>query len=91
MTGKAEMWAGLTGTVTGVLFAGDDDGHLIAIEAKTGKHLWHYQTGDGITASPITFAIDGKQYVSIANATSIVTFGLFEPVKSIPVPPMQIR
>ncbi len=91
MTGKAEMWAGVTGTVTGVLFAGDDDGHLIAIDAKSGKHLWHYQTGDNIYASPVTFMVEGKQYVSIANATSIFTFGLFEPVKSVPVPPMKIQ
>jgi len=91
MTGKAEMWAGLTGTVTGVLFAGDDDGHLIALDGRTGKHLWHYQTGDNIYASPITYMVDGKQYVAIANATSIVAFGLFEPVKSVPVPPMTIR
>jgi alcohol dehydrogenase (cytochrome c) len=91
MTGKAEMWAGVTGTTTGVLFAGDDDGHLIAVEAKTGKHLWHYQTGDHIYASPVTFMVDGKQYVSIANATSIITVGLFEPTKSVPVPPIRIR
>jgi alcohol dehydrogenase (cytochrome c) len=91
MTGKAEMWAGLTGTVTGVLFAGDDDGHMIALEAKSGKHLWHYQTGGSIYASPITYMVDGKQYITIANNTSIFTFGLFEPVKSVPVPPIRIR
>jgi alcohol dehydrogenase (cytochrome c) len=91
MTGKGDMWAGLTGTVTGVIFSGDDDGHVIALEAKTGRHLWHYQTGESIYASPITYMVDGKQYVTIASATAIHTFGLFEPVQSVPVPPRKIQ
>jgi alcohol dehydrogenase (cytochrome c) len=85
MTGKADMWAGTVSTVTGVLFFGDDDGHLVAVEAKTGKHLWHFNTGQLLTASPITFAVDGKQFVTIATATDIMTFGLFEPAVSVPV------
>jgi alcohol dehydrogenase (cytochrome c) len=64
---------------------------MIALEAKSGKHLWHYQTGGSIYASPITYMVDGKQYVTIANATSLFTFGLFEPVRSVPVPPIRIR
>lgn len=91
MTGKVEMWAGVTGTVTGVLFAGDDDGHVIAVDAKTGRHLWHHQVGEYIYASPIVYSVDGKQFVSIASASSIQTFGLFEPVKSVPIPPATIR
>lgn len=91
MTGKAEMWAGVIGTVTGVLFAGDDDGHLIALDAKTGKHLWHHQLGEYQYASPITYMVDGKQYVAIASASGVWAFGLFEPVTSTPVPPTKIR
>ncbi len=84
MTGNGNMWSGLTGTVTGVLFAGDDDGHLLALDARTGKHLWHHQLGEPLFASPITYLVDGKQYVSIASASAIHTFGLFEPVESVP-------
>lgn len=85
MTGPAESWAGTVSTAGGVVFFGDDDGHLVGVDAKTGKHLWHFQTGEGLTASPITYAVDGKQYVAIASATAIFSFGLFEPLTSVPV------
>ena len=60
MTGPAESWAGTVSTAGGVVFFGDDDGHLVAVDAKNGRHLWHYQMGEGLTASPITYAVDGK-------------------------------
>jgi alcohol dehydrogenase (cytochrome c) len=85
MTGPAETWAGTVSTAGGVIFFGDDDGHLVAVDAKKGRHLWHYQMGEGLTASPITYAVDGKQYVAIASATAIFSFGLFEPMQSVPV------
>jgi hypothetical protein len=43
--------------------------------------------GQLLTASPITYRVDGKQYVSIASATDIFTFGLFEPSISVPLVP----
>ena len=82
----SRMWTGVVTTATGVLFSGDDDGHLIALEAKTGRHLWHYNVGDVITASPIIYAVDGKEYVSIAAGTNVFSFGLFEPAQSVPIP-----
>jgi outer membrane protein assembly factor BamB len=59
---------------------------MIALDAKTGRHLWHYNVGDVITASPIIYAVDGKEYVSIAAGTNVFSFGLFEPAQSIPLP-----
>jgi alcohol dehydrogenase (cytochrome c) len=84
MTGPAEMWAGTVSTAGGVVFFGDDDGHLVAVDAKDGRHLWHFQMGETLTASPITYAVDGKQYVAIASGTAIFSFGLFEPARSVP-------
>jgi alcohol dehydrogenase (cytochrome c) len=78
MTGPTTMWAGTIATAGGLVFFGDDDGNLVAVDAETGKDLWHYNTGQLLTASPITFALNGKQYVSIASATDVFTFGLFE-------------
>ncbi len=91
MTGKGNMWAGAVGTKTGVIFVGDDDGHLVAVDGKTGRHLWHYQTGDDVYASPIVYSAEGKQYVAIASSKTIFSFGLFEPVKSVPVPAIKIQ
>ena len=87
MTGPATMWAGTVSTAGGVVFFGDDDGQLVAVDSRTGKHLWNFYMGQMLTASPITFSVDGKQYVAIAAATSVFTFGLFEPAKSMPVIP----
>ena len=70
MTGPGESWAGTVSTAGGVIFFGDDDGQLVAVDARDGKHLWHFQMGEGLTASPIVYAVDGKEYVAIASATA---------------------
>ncbi len=79
MTGPATMWAGAVSTSGGVVFFGDDDGHLVAVDARTGHHLWHYSMGQMLTASPITYSVNGKQYVAIASATDVFAFALPEP------------
>jgi PQQ-dependent dehydrogenase (methanol/ethanol family) len=78
MTGHGDMWAGTVSTAGGVVFFGDDDGQLVAVDASSGRHLWHYYMGQNLTASPITFMADGKQYVTIAAATDVFTFALFD-------------
>ena len=87
MTGQGTMWAGVVSTAGGVVFFGDDDGQLVALGEETGRHLWHFYMGQLLTASPITYSVDGKQYLSIASATDIFTFGLFEPSTSVPLVP----
>ncbi len=61
------VFAGMLATKGGVLFTGDQRGRLLAIDQKTGKLLWDFQTGSGINASPITYELDGKQYVAILS------------------------
>ncbi len=61
------VFAGMLATKGGVLFTGDQRGRLLAIDQKTGKLLWNFQTGSGINASPITYELDGKQYVAILS------------------------
>ena len=84
MTGPATMWAGAMSTAGGVVFFGDDDGQFVALDDRSGKHLWHYSTGQLLTASPISFSVDGNQYLCIAAGTDIFSFGLFEPATSAP-------
>jgi outer membrane protein assembly factor BamB len=91
MTGIGSMWAGAVSNAGGVVFTGDDDGNVLALEAKTGKHLWNFNVGERLTASPILYELDGKQYLAIASATAIFNFALFEPVKSVPLPKIVIR
>jgi alcohol dehydrogenase (cytochrome c) len=91
MTGAGRMWTGVVSTAGGVVFSGDDDGHLLALEASTGKHLWHFNMGEILAASPITYEVDGQQYVAIASASAVFSFGLFEPAKSIPLPKISVK
>jgi alcohol dehydrogenase (cytochrome c) len=67
---------GLLATAADLLFSGNREGYFFALEARTGKPLWRRYLGGQVAASPITYAVDGKQYVSIAAGNSLFTFGL---------------
>ena len=54
-------------TTTGLVFAGDIKGTFRAHDAKTGKELWKFNTGSGISAAPISYTLDGKQYVAVVS------------------------
>jgi len=69
-------WAGALSTAGGVVFSGDMEGYVIAFDAVTGKDLWHFQTGSPIYTSPMSFALDGKQYVVIASGGALFAFAL---------------
>jgi outer membrane protein assembly factor BamB len=58
------------------VFAASRDGYLIALDARTGKELWHYQTGAPIQSAPISFRVDGKQMIAVSTSSSLVTFAL---------------
>ncbi len=75
---QASFQAGLLATAGGVVFVATREGNLIALEAKTGKFLWRFQTGAAIASSPISYAIDGKQFVAIAAAGVLYSFALPE-------------
>ena len=64
----------------GLVFAGDMDGYVIAFDAATGKLLWKSAAGGPITSSPMTYAVDGRQYVAVAAGGSLFSFGLPERV-----------
>ena len=63
----AGVWnGGVVTTASGLVFEGTADGKLIAVNANTGKILWQSNLGSGIIAAPISYEIDGKQYITIA-------------------------
>ncbi|MEZ5727055.1 MAG: PQQ-dependent methanol/ethanol family dehydrogenase [Burkholderiaceae bacterium] len=61
----APLWGGALSTGGGLVFYGTPEGYLKAVDAKSGKELWQFQTGTGIMAPPITYTIDGEQYVAV--------------------------
>jgi PQQ-dependent dehydrogenase (methanol/ethanol family) len=54
-------------TKTGLVFAGDIKGMFRAMDAKTGKELWKFNAGSGISAAPVSYTLDGKQYVAVVS------------------------
>ena len=69
-------WAGTLSTAGGLVFAGDMEGYILAVDAQTGTDLWHFQTGAPIVASPMTYLLDGKQHVAIPAGSTLITFAL---------------
>ncbi|MBK9169926.1 MAG: PQQ-dependent dehydrogenase, methanol/ethanol family [Bryobacterales bacterium] len=76
--GSRRYGAGVLSTAGGLVFVGDDQGFLTALDAKTGKPLWYFNTGQQITASASTFLVDGKQHIAITAGSNVVVFGLHE-------------
>ncbi len=74
--GDANSWAGTMTTAGGLVFFGDDAGMLEAVDAGSGKPLWHFNTGQQIHASPMIYAVGGVEYVAIAAGSDIFTFAL---------------
>jgi alcohol dehydrogenase (cytochrome c) len=69
-------WSGVLATAGGLVFTGDAEGNFIALDAATGKAIWHFQMGGAVYAAPMAFAVDGKEYVAIAAGSAVYAFGL---------------
>ncbi|MGH1356166.1 MAG: PQQ-dependent methanol/ethanol family dehydrogenase [Thalassovita sp.] len=63
----APLWGGVMTTAGGLVFFGTPEGDFIALDDETGEKLWSFQTGSGIVGQPITWEMDGEQYVSIVS------------------------
>jgi alcohol dehydrogenase (cytochrome c) len=74
--GRGDSWAGTMTTDGGLVFFGDDAGSLEAVEASSGRALWHFNTGQMIHASPMSYAVDGTQYVAVSAGSDVFAFAL---------------
>ena len=57
---------GALATAGNLVFMGEGDGDFDAFDATTGKKLWSYRLGAGVNAPPVTYEVDGQQYVAVA-------------------------
>jgi len=86
-TGPGNSWGGTLTTAGGLVFFADDSDSFEAVDAKSGKVLWHFNTGQVMRASPMTYSVAGVQYVSIAAGSDVFCFSLA--ANSLPVPEVQ--
>jgi alcohol dehydrogenase (cytochrome c) len=63
----APLWGGVMTTAGGLVFTGTPEGKFMAFDDETGDVLWSFQTGSGIVGQPVTWEMDGEQYVSVIS------------------------
>ncbi len=68
--------SGVLVTASDVVFAGGREGYFYALDARTGAPLWKAMVGGAVSAGPTSYAVEGKQYISIPAGNAIFTFGL---------------
>lgn len=69
-------YAGLMSTGGNLVFGGTEEGHVIALDATSGKHLWHFSAGGPVRAAPISYLSGGKQIVAVSAGDVLIAFGL---------------
>ena len=75
-SGDGHSAGGAMTTAGGLVFFGDDARSFEAVDAATGKPLWHFNTGQNFVASPMSYAVGAKQYVAIAAGSDVFSFAL---------------
>jgi alcohol dehydrogenase (cytochrome c) len=69
-------YSGVLATAGGLVFMGETTGGFAAVDARSGKFLWHFETNNALHASPMTYMAAGRQYVAIASGSNIWSFAL---------------
>jgi PQQ-dependent dehydrogenase (methanol/ethanol family) len=75
----SKTWPGVLATAGGLVFYGDPNGAFAAADERDGKTLWHFATNVHMTASPMTYMVNGRQFVAVAAGPNILSFGLPAP------------
>jgi alcohol dehydrogenase (cytochrome c) len=69
---KVPFWSGVLATAGDLVFTGAQTGELLAFDSNTGRKLWQFQTGSGITGMAITWEHKGKQYITVPSGSATV-------------------
>lgn len=73
---RVGLGTGVVATKGGLVFAAGAGGELIALDQKTAQPLWHFRTNGQVNTSPMSYAVDGKQYVAIVTGNTVYNFAL---------------
>lgn len=80
-------WAGVFSTAGGLVLVGDGQGNFIALDADTGRDLWHMPLGAPVRSAAISYAVNGRQFITIPAGGAFFTFALPEGAASTTVRP----
>jgi alcohol dehydrogenase (cytochrome c) len=69
-------WAGVLSTAGDLVFGGGREGYFLALDARTGELKWRESLGGQINAGPMSYAVNGRQYVAIAAGSALFSFAL---------------
>ena len=69
-------WGGVLSTAGDLVFGGGREGYLLALDARSGELLWRSSLGGQINAAPMSFAVNGRQYIAIAAGSALFAFAL---------------
>ena len=70
--------AGILTTASDLLFSGGREGYFYALDARTGELLWKAMLGGGIASGPMTYAVNGRQYIAVSAGNCMFVFALRE-------------
>jgi alcohol dehydrogenase (cytochrome c) len=84
-TGVA-MTASALATAGGIVFGGTADRYLFALDAESGKRLWQTRLNGDISGAPVTFEVDGRQYLAVGSGGRIAQTTSFGPLTKIDIP-----
>jgi alcohol dehydrogenase (cytochrome c) len=74
--GLGRAGSGVLTTDSGLTFTGDAHGNFLALDSSDGKTLWHAGSGSHIMSSPITYELDGRQYLLTSSGTVLFVWAL---------------
>jgi alcohol dehydrogenase (cytochrome c) len=69
-------WTGMLSTASNLVFSGGHESYFYALDAETGELLWRVSLGGQVNSGPMTYMVDGRQYIAVAAGTGLFTFAL---------------
>ena len=73
---RMSLGSGVLATAGGVVFACTGGGNIIALDSKTGKSLWHFRAAAMLNSAPMSYSVDGKQYIAVSAGDVLYSFAL---------------
>ena len=69
-------WSGAMATAGDLVFGGDNEGNIFALDAETGDPLWNFQSGGAVRSGPMSYEVDGRQRIVSSAGGTLFVFGL---------------